>query len=327
MKWDYWLCLFLQRHCTARGLSPRTIAAYDATLRGFRCYVQFRLHDRMPDALTARDVLEYVDYLRQERGNGPAAVNRQVTVLKSFYRAIVAMGHLEPGDNPMAHFPRIKGIPRKLPGVLSREEVKRILEAPQTNTIIGLRDRALLMLLYGTGIRATECATLREADVDLEEATIRVVGKGGHERVLPLNRDVVRALKQYRQARGPVSRGEAFLRSRHGGAMGRGAVYERVRTNARRGGIQKRVSPHRLRHTFATHLVQAGVKLVTIRDLLGHRWITSTQVYLHTTAEDLRHAAEKHPIEGLVTRVEDLLPNVKLPFQFRTVQRRASGGT
>jgi integrase/recombinase XerD len=316
MKWDLWLSLYLDKHCTARGLMPRTIAAYAATLQGFRAYVRFRLGDRAPDELRARDIVTYVEYLRQERHNGFAAVNRQVTVLKSLYRAMVAMDQLEASQNPMAHFPKMKARPSKIAVFLSEDEVGRLLRQPRTDTILGLRDRAILTLLYGTGIRASECATLREGDVDLNEATIRVVGKGGHERVLPLNPEVARALDQYRTARGRVMPLTSFFRSRNGTGMSRNAIYERVRTCAQRAHLHKRVSPHRLRHTFATHLVRRGVQLVTIRDLLGHRCISSTQIYLHTTAEDLRHAAERHPVESLVERIEDLLPNVRLPMQW-----------
>lgn len=179
MTWDYWMALYLNTHCTARGLSSRSIAAYAATLRQFRAYAQCRLGDPGPDAITARDVLQYVEHLRRERGNGSAAVNRQVTILKGFYRAIVSMGHLEPGANPLAHFPKMKALPRKLPVFLSEEEVRNLLAAPEKNTVIGLRDRALLALLYATGIRASECAGLRECDVDLACRTIRVTGKGG----------------------------------------------------------------------------------------------------------------------------------------------------
>jgi len=316
MTWEFWLELYLSRHCTARGLMPRTIAAYEATLLGFRAYVRFRLGDRGPDELTSRDLLGYVEYLRRERSNGASAVNRQVTVLRNFYRAIVAMGHLEVDANPMAHFPKMKVAPSKLPVFLSEDEVKRLLDQPRTDTILGLRDRALLTLLYGTGIRATECATLTEGDVDLGTATIRVIGKGGRERAVPLNAEVARALSLYRTARGRVAPAASFFRSRRGRQLSRNAIYERVRTHSQKARIHKRVSPHRLRHTFATHLVQRGVRLVTIRDLLGHRCIASTQVYLHTTAEDLRRAAELHPVQKLVAHIEDLLPNVKLPLQW-----------
>ena len=321
MKWDFWLELYLGKHCVARGLMPRTIAAYEASLNGFRAYVRFRLDDRGPDELSARDVLEYVEYLRRERRNGAHAVNRQVTILRSFYRAIVAMGQLDASDNPMAVFPKIKAAPSKLPDFLSHEEVRSLLDQPRTDTVLGLRDRALLTLLYGTGIRATECATLTEENVDLRDDTIRVAGKGGHERVVPLNREVARALEQYRAARGRVTPGASFFRTRSGRSMSRYAIYERVRTSARRARLRKRVSPHKMRHTFATHLVRRGVGLVTIRDLLGHRCLSSTQVYLHTTAEDLRRAAALHPVEKLVTQIEDLLPNVKLPLQWPPGER------
>jgi site-specific recombinase XerD len=243
-------------------------------------------------------------------------------VLKNFYRAIVAMGHLEPTANPLAHFPKMKAKPRKLPVVLSTEEVQNLLASPPKDIVLGLRDRAILAILYGTGIRASECATLTEEGVDLAANTVRVVGKGGHERTIPLNPKVAESLQAYRQAREDVLPREAFFRSRTGKGMSRGAIYERVRTHARRARISKRVSPHTLRHTFATHLVRVGESLVTIRDLLGHRLITSTQIYLHVTAEDLRSAAANHPIARLAPTVEFLLPNVKLPMQYAPQRRR-----
>ena len=276
--------------------------------------------------MAARDILEYVDYLRRERGNGASAVNRHVTVLKNFYRAIIAMDHLDHDLNPMTHFPRIKAAPVKLPVCLTEKEVGRLLQMPRTDTVLGLRDRSILTLLYGTGIRATECATLREADVDLVDRTIRVTGKGGHERVIPLNRTVAKTMLKYRQARGRMTPATEFFRSRSGGGMSRNAIYERVRKYSQLAKIQKRVSPHRLRHTFATHLVKRGIKLVTIRDLLGHRCIGSTQIYLHTTADDLRNAAAKHPIEKLIGQVGDLLPNVKLPFQWHPGEKVIGAG-
>jgi integrase/recombinase XerD len=315
MKWDYWIALYLQTHCTARGLRALTIQAYEATLKGFRHYARERWPERGPDQLSACEILQYLEYLRKERNNGASALNRQTTVLRNFYRAIVAMGHLEPRQNPMAHFPKIKAAPRKLPTTLSRQEMSALLEQPPTDTVLGLRDRALLTILYGTGIRASECSGLREQDIDWEERTIRVTGKGGHERTLPLNEEVVHVLRQYRLARGGAKAQEPFFRSREGRALSRNAIYERVRQSARRARIGQRVSPHRLRHTFATHLVQAGVGLVTLRDLLGHRQITSTQIYIHLTAQDLRRAAEQHPVGKLIKRMEELLPNLKLPFQ------------
>jgi integrase/recombinase XerD len=321
MKWDYWIALYVQTHCTARGLRALTLQAYEATLKGFRQYVEERWPGRGPDQLSACDILQYLEHLRQVRHNGASALNRQATVLRNFYRAIVAMGHLEPRQNPMAHFPKTKAAPRKLPTTLSRDEIAALMDHPETDTVLGIRDRALLTLLYGTGIRASESAGLCEKDINWEECTIRVQGKGGHERTLPLNDEVVHVLRQYRLARGGAKSNEPFFRSREGGALSRHAIYERVRTHARQAHIPKRVSPHRLRHTFATHLIQEGVGLVTLRDLLGHRQITSTQIYIHLTAQDLRKAADKHPVSKLIRRMEELLPNLKLPFQGSALSR------
>ena len=315
MKWSYWTTLYLRTHCVARGLRPLSIAAYEATLTQFGEWIRLTHSGQPPDQVTAREVLEYLQHLREARGNGDAAVNRQLTVLRSFYRAIVAMGHLEPSGNPLAGFPSIKAVPRKLPVSLAADQVGRLLVQPKTDTVIGLRDRAVLAILYGTGIRATECATLRCSQVDLVRLSITVLGKGGHERAIPLNAQLAEVLRTYAHAHGPALPTAPFFRSRFGRPLSRGAIYERVRTWGQRSRVGIALSPHRLRHTFATHLVRAGIGLVTIRDLLGHRQITSTQIYLHVTAEDLRHAAARHPIGQLLSTVQHLLPSARLPFQ------------
>jgi site-specific recombinase XerD len=315
MRWDYWMALYLRTHCVARGLRPLSIAAYGASLQQFRCWVDQYRGGKAPDAIQARDVLEYLEYLRHERDNGDSAVNRALVVLRSFYRAIVAMGHLDPAGNPLEGFPLIRAVPRKLPVTLSGEEVSRLMHRPSIDTIIGLRDRALLTILYGTGIRASECATLRQGQVDLGEKSITVRGKGGHERTIPFNDQVHAVLHRYTQARGPALPSAPFFRSRYGGHLSRTSIYERVRTWGQRAHLSKAISPHRLRHTFATHLIRAGAQVVTVRDLLGHRQISSTQIYLHVTAQDLRAAADRHPIASLLQTVEHLLPHVRLPFQ------------
>jgi site-specific recombinase XerD len=315
MMWSYWMSLYLRTHCVARGLSPLSIAAYEATLVQFRAWIETQTPNQTPDRVAARDVLAYLEHLRRERDNGASAVNRAVTVLRSFYRAIVAMGHLEPRENPLIGFPTIKAAARKLPVILDAEEVQRLLATPRLTTVIGVRDRALLALFYGTGIRVSECVGLREGRVDLRALTVTVRGKGGDERTVPFNEQVAARLREYIQVRGAQLPAAPFFRSRAGKALTRGTIYERVRTTGRRARLAKALSPHRLRHTFASHLVREGIGLVTIRDLLGHRQITSTQIYLHVTAQDLRAAAERHPISRLLGTIEHLLPNIRLPFQ------------
>ena len=316
MMWRYWIKLYIETFCVASGHRPKTIAAYEATLRQFHEYVRVVFNDKPPDAITSRDVLEYLQHLRTARGNGDSAVNRTTTILRVFYRAMVALGQLDPRHNPMQGLPRIKATPTKLPVALGRDEIQKLLYAPPDDTVIGLRDRALLALLYGTGIRASECSSLREGDVDFDARTVTVVGKGGHERSVPMNDRVVDAMLLYRHHRGPALPRAPFFRSRRGSGLSRGALYERVRTWGHRAKIRQRISPHRLRHTFATHLVHRGVNVVTIRDLLGHKQVTSTQIYFHSTAHDLRAAAEMHPIRNLMGTIEHLLADVKLPFQY-----------
>lgn len=315
MKWSYWIELYIRTHCVARGLRPLTIAAYEDILVQFHEWVRIKLHDCEPDQVTARDVLTYVQYLREVRDNGDSAINRTVVVLRQFYAAMVAMAQLDYSDNPLTSFPSIKSVPRKLPVALSSDQVSRLLSEPKPDTVIGLRDRALLALLYGTGIRASECASLRNGNVDLKQLTITVSGKGGHQRTIPLNPDLAEVLRTYVEARGAALNNAPFFRSRFGKPLSRGGVYERVRTWGQRSRVGIPLSPHRIRHTFATHLVRAGVGLVTIRDLLGHRLITSTQIYLHVTADDLRAAAARHPISRLIDTVKHLIAPGPLPFQ------------
>ena len=315
MKWSYWIELYIRTHCVARGLRPLTIAAYEATLNQFRDWARLKLPDCEPDQIAARDVLSYVQYLREVRDNGDSAINRSVVVLRQFYAAMVAMAQLDYSDNPLVSFPSIKAVPRKLPVALSSDQVSRLLAEPEPDTILGLRDRALLALLYGTGIRASECASLRSTSVDLKQLTITVQGKGGHERTVPLNQQLGDVLRTYVEARGAAPDNAPFFRSRFGRRLSRGGIYERVRTWGRRSRVGIPLSPHRIRHTFATHLVRAGVGLVTIRDLLGHRLITSTQVYLHVTGDDLRAAVARHPISRLIGTVKHLIAPGPLPFQ------------
>jgi integrase/recombinase XerD len=323
VRWMHWIALYTGTHCTARGLRPATIAAYAKMLEQFRAWVLARRGPEVgPEALAARDVLDYVEHLRSERRNGDASVGRHVVVLRGFYRAMVAMAEIEPARNPLAHFPKLRAPTRRLPRVLSEREAERLLAEPESDTVLGLRDGALLQLLYGTGIRASEAAGLRESDVDLEQATVTVTGKGGHERTLPLHAAAAEALRVYRHARGERARDASFFVSRRRRALTRGAVYERVRTLARRARLAIRVFPHRLRHSFATHLMRAGVGIVTLRDLLGHRQISSTELYLHVTAQDLRAAADRHPIARLTETVAALLPELRLPFQRVVPPRR-----
>jgi site-specific recombinase XerD len=321
MKWEYWLELYLKRYCPARGLRPSSIASYQASLERFKLWVELRVgKDVGPDELTTTHIVDYIQHLRLERSNADAAVNTYVVTLRSFYRAMVAMEECEHKRNPTLALPKLKAPKRRIRDTLSHEEVARLLNAPPKNTILGLRDRAILALLYGTGARASEVAGLSDADVDLKDRTIRVVGKGGHQRVIPMNESVCEIMRVYKSARGSCARpDQPFFRSRKRRKLSttRAVIFDRVKRYTRVARIAKHVSPHVLRHTFATHLVRLGEKLIVLRDLLGHKQLSSTQVYLHMTGEDLRHAVDRHPVGKLLDSLSGLLPKggSKLPFQ------------
>jgi len=324
VTWDCWIDLYTETWCTGRNLMPSTIACYRDLLRQFESWAESRFSITSPTEVTMRIALEYVNHLRDDRGNGDSAVCRAVVVLKNFYAAMVAFGHLEPNSDPMARFPAMKKRREKLPTFLTSSELEKLLEAPKTDTLLGLRDHVILRLLYATGIRASECADVLEEWVDLEEKTIKVLGKGGRERVIPLNKRAVTALRQYRRQRGPISPTAVFFRKKDGGPINRKIVYQRVKKYAALSGMTKRVSPHTLRHTFATHLLQRTDNIVTIQKLLGHELITSTQIYFHTTAEDLREMAADHPMQHLSITVASLIEGVRLPIDHPPRRRKAS---
>jgi integrase/recombinase XerD len=323
MKWEYWISLYLNKHCSVRGLQPKTITAYRDALAQFREYITVIIKHKSPDQVIAKDILDYVDYLRNDRSNQNAAVNRSITIIKNFYRAIVSMNCLDYRDNPMKDFPKLKAPKRKFRDTLNKKEIRKLINQPRTDTVLGLRDRAILALLYGTGIRATECSKLKEHDVMLDERIIRVIGKGGDERTLPLNDQVSEALADYRKFRGKINPSSSFFRSRKKNNMARNSIYMRVKKYAKSARIKKSVSPHVIRHTFATHLIKQGENLVTVRDLLGHRQLASTQRYLHMTAHDIRKAIDRHPIRNIIDSLKDILPGIKLPFQYPPGERFA----
>jgi site-specific recombinase XerD len=214
MKWDYWLNLYLEKYCMAQGLRPLTISNYKRTLYQFRDWLQKYEEVNEPEEVTQDSILNYVRYLRLGRNNGDCAVNTQVVTIRNFFRAMVSLEQLAYAENPTHQLPKMKAPKRKMKEVLSQSEVEDLLKKPRTDTVLGLRDRAILTLLYGTGIRASECAQLTDCDVDFEIKTVRVVGKGGHQRIVPLNETVLQALVNYKKARGDQERHKAFFKTR-----------------------------------------------------------------------------------------------------------------
>ncbi|HVA32002.1 MAG TPA: tyrosine recombinase [Gaiellaceae bacterium] len=262
---------------TAR-LAPKTVDAYRRDLADFCRWLQ-----APPGAATTDQLAAYVASMRAA-GLAATTIARRVAALRSFYRHQVLLGVR--GENPAAELelPRRR---RTLPRTLSPGEVERLIEAAPGTTPRSLRDRALVELLYGAGLRVSEAVGLDKAGVDLERRLVRCVGKGSKERVVPVGREAVEALRRY------LSRGRPYLDKRHrpelflnaqGGALTRSGAFLILRRLADAAGLEPgRVHPHLLRHSFATHLLEGGADLRSVQEMLGHADLATTELYTHVS--------------------------------------------
>lgn len=315
MKWTLFITTFLEKFCSARGLSPRTIVTYGEAVREFEGYITKLNPECSPDALTTTDVCDYIEFLKKVRLNNQATVNKKITILRCFFRAMVSLEQMRPNQDPCVRLPQLRKPQEKVGDILSIEEIERLAKAPDSSTVLGLRDRAIILLLCTTGIRASECAGVRECDVDLENRMVRVLGKGNRERVVMLNDVMVQALQNYIKFRGAQNKGEPFFKVRTGRAIDRKRIFERIKYYLRRARIFKKISPHRLRHSFATKMIKDGVGLATLKELLGHRNLQSTMRYIQICGEELRSAIEKLKIDDTFEKIVSMLPVTKLRYQ------------
>jgi integrase/recombinase XerD len=282
-----------------RGLSRNTLEAYRSDL------LQLGSHLRRTgtDALSARhsDLADFISDLAAGDEDRPpvtaATIQRKVACLRSFYRHLRRQDLIE--EDPTIHL-RAPKQGRKLPQVLTRDEVARLLEQPRGTEPAALRDRALLELMYACGLRASEAIGLEVGDVDLETGVLRARGKGSKERLVPIGSTASRALVAYLSRGRPRlvgDRMEAVLFVNHRGTrLTRQGLYKIVQRHARAAGLAGKMSPHTLRHTFATHLLAGGCDLRSLQEMLGHADIATTQVYTHLSAERLKDVYfEAHP--------------------------------
>jgi len=273
-----------------RGLSRNTLEAYRSDLLQFGRF----LEKRGESAVTASsaDVSDFLSGLAQGNGKPPASaatIHRKAACLRSFYRHLRREGVRDSDPTAALSSPR-RG--RKLPQVLTRDEVNRLLSMPQGTEPAALRDRALLETMYACGLRASETIGLELADLDLEEQVLRARGKGAKERVVPIGRKAVEALCLYlERGRPKLVSGRVephlFVNFR-GGPLTRQGLYKIVRRHALRAGLADRMSPHTLRHTFATHLLSGGCDLRSVQEMLGHADVSTTQLYTHLSSQRLK---------------------------------------
>ncbi len=285
--------------------APRTLRAYRVDLREFERFCRERL-DLDPASPLPVATLEADDlraYLASRHGAlAPSSLARKLAALRSFFRWTLRRKLCEQNPAAALHAPRL---PRRLPRFLDEEDAAALMDAPDAASVAGLRDRALLELAYGSGLRAGELAALELHQIDLTERSLRVVGKGGKERVLPMGRAAALALRRYLACRdqcrvegGGVHPSALFLNLR-GGRLSTRSIRSLVKRHAQRAGILKDVSPHALRHSFATHLLDHGADLRGIQELLGHSSLSTTQRYTHVGLERLLRAYDAaHPRGG-----------------------------
>jgi len=277
-----------------RGASRNTLAAYRRDLDDFLRFCHGRR--RPPDALTADDLVTWIERLRA-RGLAPASVARRLSAVRGFYRHLVREGAVRRDPTEYLDTPR-RG--RSLPRALSREAASALVEAPDTARPAGLRDRAILELLYATGMRASECLGLTLEDLNLAAGYVICTGKGGKQRLVPVGAEAIEWLRRYlRDVRPRHTRrrdcGRVFVNPR-GGALSRQSLWTLVRRAAATGGLKRRVSPHMLRHSFASHLLEGGADLRSVQAMLGHADISTTQVYTHLPSAALTRMYRKfHP--------------------------------
>ena len=272
-----------------RGLSRNTLEAYRSDLLQFGRFLAER-----GSSATRVSAAEVGDYLASVGdGNGraasPATVHRKAASLRSFYRHLRREGIAESDPTAGLSAPR-RG--QRLPQVLTRGEVGRLLGQPKGTEPAALRDRALLELMYACGLRASEAISLEVADVDLEDHVLRARGKGSKERVVPVGRSAVAALRLYLERGRPALVGARLERclfvNFRGTALTRQGLYKIVRRHAAAAGLAERMSPHTLRHTFATHLLAGGCDLRSVQEMLGHADVATTQLYTHLTSQRLK---------------------------------------
>ncbi len=269
------------------GSSPHTVASYTHDVRRLAEYAASH-GAAVPEAVTARQLREFVYHLK-DLGLAPASIRRQISTIRTYYRFLIAEGRTQTDPSDRLELPKAW---RRLPEVLSYAEIEALLDAPSPDEKLAWRDRALVEMAYGTGVRVSELVGLGLADVWYDDALVRVLGKGSKERLVPVGRRALGATALYaREIRPALDRGRSlgklFLNAR-GTPLSRVGAWGIIKQCARRAKIGKRVTPHTLRHTFATHLLEGGADLRAVQEMLGHADLSTTQLYTHIDREYLR---------------------------------------
>ena len=295
---------FLDHLLLERGLAENTLVSYRLDLSDFSFFCrQEHLDPLLPEARQA--ILLYLLKLKRE-GKAPATISRRLAAIRAFYRYLLNEGKISSDPTENLESPRIM---ERLPRVLSIAEVESLLNQPRISNPAGLRDKAMLELLYATGIRVSELVSLNTDQVNLQHGILRCLGKGGKERIIPLGSVAAYYVAEYlAQARAKLTKGKltpALFVNRRGKRLTRQGFWKIIKRYGVAARLNKEIHPHVLRHSFATHMLENGADLRSVQELLGHADISTTQIYTHLTRAKVREIYEKaHPRARSVKNVE-----------------------
>ena len=295
MELDDLLIIFLDFLRVEKGLADNTIISYELDLRDFFRFLQSRAITAA-GAVTRHQITAYLLQLRQAGRAGSTAA-RHMAAIKSFFHFLTRERLIGSDPTGCLETPRLA---RPIPHVLSQDETAQLMEEPETVTPAGKRDKAMLELLYATGLRVSELVNLDLPDLNLEVGYLRCLGKGAKERIVPIGSIASQALDRYLHLGRPVlvkkAGGEALFVNQHGSRLTRQGFWKLLKSHARAAGISMEITPHTLRHSVATHLLENGADLRTVQELLGHADITTTQIYTHLTDHHLKEVYDNcHP--------------------------------
>ncbi len=281
---------FLDYLILERGLANNSISAYRRDLYELSLFLSDKCQITVITNITDSEIIKYLSYLNH-RKLSTATISRKLTAVRTFYRFMVAeqIIKIDPTANVTLPHPV-----KKIPSTLNLDEVEMLLNAPDTSDIRGMRDRTMLEVLYATGLRVTELVSLKRDNLHLNVGYIRVIGKGNKERIVPIGSHAIKWINLYMSNRTDTN--PYIFPGKEKGHLTRAAFWLIIKSCAKKAGIIKSISPHTLRHSFATHLLERGADLRIIQEMLGHSSIATTEIYTHVAADMLREVfAATHP--------------------------------
>ncbi len=289
--------VFLSYMRVERGLAQNTILSYGRDLRRFAEFLRKRQKLRLED-VTREDVVDFLSNLYKEKMDS-RSVARFLVSIRGLYKFSMMEGTVTADPTENLESPKIRN---SLPTYLRVEEINKLLEAPNLATPIGLRDRAMLEILYSTGLRVSELLNLRTSDIDMRMGYVRCIGKGDKERLVPIGRKAIEAVELYlaharpkfARPSSPPPHNHVLLLTRNGKRLSRVSIWKILHDYGTVLGLRGRLTPHKLRHSFATHLLEGGADLRSVQLMLGHADISTTQIYTHVVEERLKEIYKAH---------------------------------